>query len=290
MRHVYILFVVLALASASMDGQSPAQPAPDARFEVASVKANTSVESGGSLRRQPGGRVNAINMPLRRLIGFAYQVPQFLLVGGPDWAASERFDIAARLDGDPPVTAPGSSSDPLILAMRALLADRFHLEVHRESREGDIYALETTGRNGGVGPALKPSTQDCSAEAVQARRADPGAQSPNLDGVVCGMLGGPGRIRFAGLPLGRFATALSGQLGRSVVDRTGLPGTWDFELTFVPAPARDPAPLAVDLTAAQADAPSIFTAIQEQLGLKLEPAKGSLDVVVIDKVERPTPD
>jgi uncharacterized protein (TIGR03435 family) len=256
-------------------------------FEVASVRPNKSGDRGGSLRRQAGGYVNAVNMPLNTLITFAYQVPMFMLAGGPGWIANERFDLVAKLDGDPPPVAPGSGSDPLMLAMRALLTDRFKLKVHRETREGDIYALVMARPGGNRGPALKPSTQDCSPQGIQARRAaPPPTASGGVVSVACGMQMAPGRIGFGGLPLLSFVNGLSGQVERVVVDRTGLSGNWDFELTFA---AERPAwlPPGEELPAADPTAPSIFTAIQEQLGLRLQAAKGPVDVLVIDHVERP---
>jgi uncharacterized protein (TIGR03435 family) len=278
------------MAVAVMIAQQPAQMDQNTAvsFEVASVKPNKSGDRGGSLRRQAGGYVNAVNMPLNTLITFAYHVQLFMLTGGPGWMANERFDIVAKLEGDPPPVAPGSGPDPLMLAMRSLLADRFKLKVHRETREGDIYALVVARPSRNRGPALKPSTQDCSPQGIQARRAaPPSTNSSGASPVFCGMQMGPGRIGFGGFPLLTFAEGLSGQVGRVVVDQTGLAGNWDFELMFA---AERPAglPPGEELPAADPTAPSIFTAIQEQLGLRLQAAKGPVDVLVIDHVERPS--
>jgi uncharacterized protein (TIGR03435 family) len=227
-------------------------------------------------------------MPLNMLITFAYQVQPYVLVGGPGWIADERFDIEAKLDGDPPPVVPGSGPDPLMLAMRTLLADRFKLKVHRETREGDIYALVMARPGGNPGPALKPSTQDCSPQGIQTRRDAPSPAAPSgAPPVICGMQMAPGRIGFGGLPLSMFQNGLAGQVGRVVVDRTGLVGNWDFELTF--APERPVwLPPAEEVPPPDPHAPSIFTALQEQLGLKLQATKGPVDILVIDHVERPS--
>jgi uncharacterized protein (TIGR03435 family) len=253
-------------------------------FEVATIKENKSADNNALLSRPPGGRVDATNAPLRFLITYAYALRQQAeIVGAPGWINSARYDIVAKLEGNPPVVPPGSGVDPARLAMRALLADRFKLSVHHETKQVDVYALVRV-RPGVVGPALKPSTQDCAA-AAEAQRRNNGVPPPGAP--FCGFSGGPGRIRFGGLPSSQIAAALTNYAGREVVDRTGLTGSWEFELTF--APERAPGPPGADAPA-PGDAPSFFTAIQEQLGLRLESTKGSADVLVIDHVERPTPD
>jgi len=294
MRKVILAFVIAAMAAAIAIAQQPSLPVADPNvsvsFEVASVKPNKSGERGGSLRRQPGGRVNAVNMPLNALISYAYQLAPFMLAGVPGWTANERFDIVAKLEGDPPPVTPGSGPDPLMLAMRTLLADRFKLKFHHETRESDIYALVLARPAGNPGPGLKPSVQDCSPQAVQARRASPPPAAPgNVPAVLCGMQMMPGRIASGGLPLSTLANGLAGQVGRVVVDRTDLAGNWDFELKFTAEPPAGPPP-GPDLPPPDPNAPSIFTALQEQLGLKLQATKGPIEVFVIDSVERPIPD
>jgi uncharacterized protein (TIGR03435 family) len=111
-------------------------------FEVATIKENTSADNNSILRRPPGGRVDATNVPLRFLITYAYALPQQAeIVGGPAWITSVGYDIVAKLEGNPQVVPPGSGIDPARLAMRALLADRFKLTMHREAKQVDIYAL-----------------------------------------------------------------------------------------------------------------------------------------------------
>ena len=268
----------------------PAQE-KDATFEVASVKANKSGDGNGNLRGMPGGRVVATNMPVRPIITFAYQIANYQLIGGPGWLATDRYDLNAKMEDNRDATpaVPGANApNPMQLALRHLLEDRFKLKVHRETREMDIYALVLARPGGGPGPGLKPTTTDCAALAAAAeaaaRKGGPPAPFGAPGQPLCGIAGSPGRVRFGGLPAVSFPAAFSGPAGRMVVDRTGLTGSWDFELTFAPE-NRGP-----DAPPADPNAPSFFTAIQEQLGLKLEPTKGPVDVLVIDGVEKPVED
>src|SRR5262245_34557938 len=129
-----ICFFVMAMA-ARLAAQAPEAQAPIS-FEAASVKPNRSGDSDTSLRPQPGGRFSATNAPVALFITYAYQLQQFQLKGGPSWIASDRFDVTARLEGDSPVVPGGSGQiTPLMLALRALLADRFRLSVHWETQE-----------------------------------------------------------------------------------------------------------------------------------------------------------
>ena len=294
---VVVTLVVGAMCGiARLEAQAPAQPpgenAPQA-FEVASVRPNKSGAQGSSIRRQPGGGLTATNMPLRALITFAFQLQPYQLVGDPSWIRNEFFDIVAKMEGNPAPVPPFSGRlDPLMLAMQSLLAERFKLAVHREMREMDIYALVLSRPDGKLGPALKPSTQNCAAlmAAAIARGGPPPAPPPGPgNAVMCGVRGTFGRLIVGGMPLAAFASNLSGQVQRTVVDRTGLTGEWDFEIGFAAEPSPN-LPPGVELPPADPGAPSLFTAIQEQLGLKLQATKGPVDVLVVDRVEPLTPD
>jgi len=261
-----------------------------ATFEVASVKANKSGDSNGNLRGLPGGRVQATNMPVRPIITFAYQVAGYQLVGGPAWLTTDRYDLIAKMEdaADATPAVPGANApSPMQLALRHLLEERFKLRVHRESREMDIYALVMAKPGGSPGPNLKPTTQDCAAVGAAARRGEP-PPAPPPGQVLCGIQGGPGRLRFGGLPAVSLAQAFAGPAGRMVVDRTGLTGSWDFELNYAPEGRGGPG--GGDAAPVDPNAPSFFTAIQEQLGLKLEPTKGPVEVLVIDSVEKAVED
>jgi len=282
-----------ALSVSRPHAQAPAQaPDPNAAltYEAASVKPNKSGVQGSSIRRFPGGRLQATNMPLRALITFAYQVQGFQLVDDPTWIRNENFDIVAKMEGDPPPVMPGTGPDPHMVAMRTLLAERFKLAVRRETREMDIYALVLARPDGKLGPALKPTTQDCAAMIAVARGGPPPGPPPGPNSpVVCGMRGLPGRLVAGAMPMSLLASNLSGQVQRIVVDRTGLSGAWDFEITFAPERPLNPPP-GVEFPPADPNAPSLFTAMQEQLGLKLQSTKGPVEVLVVERVEQPISD
>jgi uncharacterized protein (TIGR03435 family) len=286
-RLMLVLTVVASVAVMAAQERAPT-------FEVATVKRNTSSPGNSLMRRLPGGRLTATNMPVRPMITFAYELAQYQLVGGPSWISTDAFDIIAKMEGDPAPVAPGTGTpDPMRLALRDLLADRFKLKVHRETRQMDIYALVMAKPGGAPGPSLKPSTADCAAQAAAARRGGPppGPPGPPAPGApFCGIFGGPGRLRFGGLPASQLAQAFSGQAGRMVVDRTGLTGSWDFELNFAVEGRGGPGAAGPDVPAPDSNAPSFFTAIQEQLGLKLESTKGPVEVLVIDVIEKPVDD
>jgi uncharacterized protein (TIGR03435 family) len=303
MRRLMLGISLAAAVSIVTGAQAPpvapaTQSAPSlAAFEVATLKQNKSGERGGGLRRQPGGRVTVTNMAARQLIVFSYGLVPFQLSGGPSWLDNDKFDIVAKMDGNPEWTGPGSGkADPFRVAMQTLLADRFKLRLHKESREMDVYALVMV-KPGTPGPALKPSTTDCAAMADALRRgaAQPPQGPPPATGPVpCSIMGSPGMIRFDGFPMPQVAGMLVGQAGRIVIDRTGLAGNWQFVMTFsqerpqglTPGPEADK----IAEAAANPNAPSFFTALQEQLGLKLESTKAPVDVTVIDAIEHPTED
>ena len=269
---------VLLLAVATLNAQGPP---PLADFEVASIKPNVSGAFAVSMLPAPDG-VNFVNMTVRQLILRAYQIQDFQLSGGPDWINAERFDVQARR----PANAP-ASQNPIML--RRLLADRFKLTVRQEMHERPVFALVFARADRRLGPRLQKASVDCQqvvAAAVKAG-AGPGAEPRVNGGLGCATSIRPGEVAAGGTPLSRFATMLSGLVNQIVVDRTGLTGTYDIELSWTAEPLRDPAP-GVALPPV-ADDGSIFTAVQEQLGLRLEPQRGPVDVLVIERIERPVP-
>jgi len=323
-RHLTLPGVMLggALAlRAFFEPASAQQPSPPAAgpmsFEVASVKPNTSGDRGVRIGVQPGGRITASNVALRELIRMAYGVQDFQIVGTPDWAESDRFDINAKAEAGAPVfgaMVPGGPPGPMQLMMQSLLADRFAMRTHPETREQPVYHLVVARSDGRLGPKLHPASVDCSAQGGRGAGASqgpgvgtPGAPSsgPSQGGPPtparpgerppCTFMIGPGRIEAGGMPLTQLAMVASQRVRRVVVDRTGLTGPYEFTLEFAPEqPALGGAPgPVVDPGGAPpvpSDAPSFVSALQEQLGLKLESNRGPVDVLVIDHVERPTPD
>ena len=288
-----LTLTVCLVAATALSAQQPPATSESYSFEVVTLKQNNSGERGGGIRRLPGGRVTVTNMAARGLITFAYQLGQFQLVGGPNWLADDKFDITAKIEGNPEWEGPGSGRpDPIQVAMRKLLAERFKLKIHRESRDLDAYALVMV-KPGVAGPALKPSPTDCKALAEQLRQGKlpPTAQQP-VNGITpCSILGRIGQITFDGFPIAQAAGMMVGQAGRPVVDRTGLTGNWQFLMTFAQErPVGAPVPPNEQLPPPDPNAPSFFTALQEQLGLKLESTKAPFDVTVIDSVEHPIDD
>lgn len=232
------------------------QPAPT--FEVASIKPNTNGISNALPPSRSNGSYSASNVALKSVIANAFDVRIFQIEGGPDWLTSERFDIIAR--------GPEGTPDRLRPAMlRTLLAERFKLVAHFETREQQVYSLTLLRGDGRLGPQLKPS-----APASGSSSGFPSASVGN----------GTARISGRRVSMDTLAIMLTSSVfNQRVIDRTGLSGEFELDLRFTP----DSSP------AAAPEFPSIFTAVQEQLGLKLEAARGPVEVLVIDSVERPTP-
>jgi len=281
----------LIVAFCLIGGAVIAAQQPEPTFEVASVKVNTSGDGPQFIRMLPGNRFGATNMPARALITLAYQLQQFQLVGGPSWLGNERYDIVAKLAGEAVPFVPGQPN-PAMLAVRSLLADRFKLKLHKETREMDVYNLVMI-KPGVAGPQLKPAATDCAAQA-SARRGGPppgpppGPPGPN-DPFNCGLMGTPGMIRMGGMPVSQLTGMLTNQTGRVVFDKTNLTGNWDFTLKYL-FEGRGGQPLPPNIAPPDPDAPSLYTAIQEQLGMKLESAKAPVEVTVIDSIDHPTDD
>lgn len=290
---VGIVAIVAPLTLGALGAKSQAPPSASPTFEVASVKPNKSGDGRVLFGMQPGGRFTATNVPLRELIRMAYGIQSFQLVGGPDWISSERFDVVAKAEGDVPRPVPGGPPGPMFLMVRALLAERFKLAVHNESRELPIYALIVARSDGRLGPQLRASQVDCAALIASRPPGGPPPAPPKPgERPPCGMFMGIGRISAGAVAMSQVAMTLSPRVGRVVVDRTGLTGPYEFELEFTPdqLPQGVPPPGAPPLPPIDPNGPSIFTALQEQLGLKLDSQRGPVDVLVVDSVERPTPD
>lgn len=269
---------------------SPATPSPvgaaSLTFEVASVKPNKSGDQRTMIQMPPTGRFTATNIPLRFLLRQAYAVQDFQIVGGPNWLASDRFDIVAK----PPDGMTGP--EQIRPMLRALLAERFKLVTHNETREMPIYSLVVARADGKLGPKLSDAKVDCEARLSAARRGGPPLDFPAPgQPIECGFMMGPGNMNVGGMPMLELARSLSPIVGRIVIDKTGLKGRYDFQMTYAPEGRGFGAgPVGADAPPVDPNTPSLFTALQEQLGLKLESERGSVDVVVIDRVEQPSED
>lgn len=259
MRSLSVTLLTVLAAGAWTHAQ---QPTPT--FEVASVKANTSGANQVTVSWQ--GSLTMINVPLRAIVQFAYNInTPSRIVGHPDWTNGERFDILAR----PPADA--TSVERMRPMLQALLADRFKMVARLEKREVQSYALVKARSDGRLGPNLKPSTTICTGPTGQ----------PNPLAIQCARRAAAGQTMIVGVPMGQIAPLISLAVGRPVVDRTGLAGYYDLELRFAGEPVAGGLPV-------DPEAPSIFTALQEQLGLKLDAERELIEVLVIDRIERPT--
>ncbi len=247
------------------DGSTPADRQ---RFEVASIKRNVSGDQNLGLNLPSGQGFNVTNVPMLGTIMRAYQVKN--VAAAPDWVTEERYDIEAKAGGTP-------TSDEVNAMLRTMLRERVKLKAHIEPREIPVYALVVARPNH---PGTKPLALDC--DRIQAARAAAGGQAtgPLGSAAPCAYTWSGMGIISGGITMARFAGLLDWVAGRVVIDRTGLSGPYEFTVRFAPPSA--------SVGAAADDRPDLFTALRDQLGLKLEPARAPVDTLVIDHIERPT--
>ena len=244
----------------------PASSRPE--FEVASIKLNKSADSRVMVAPAPGGRFTATNIPLQYLVAASYGIKQnFQLSGAPAWLLSERYDIEAKAAGDP-------SFDAMLSMLQTLFADRLQLKFHRETKEMPVFALVVSKPG-----KLRESEAECGEQGKPAA-------------ATCRFMILPGHLGGQKETMGQLVDALSSVTDRVVLNQTNITGKYDISVDYTPdqgqvqAPAGGtslPPPPSIDPTG-----PSLFTALQEQLGLKLEPGKGPVEILVIDHVERPS--
>jgi len=240
--------VLLLIASSSIRAQPTAPRLTPRTFDVASIKSN---QAGGDSRRagtSPGGRFTATNVTLKLLIARAYGVAEAQIEGGPGWIDTETYDIAATAD-----TPLEMTREEVRPCLQALLAERFHLTVRRERKQGAVFSLVVGAKNG---PRFKVHS------------------GPGQAGISVSSDSAMAAITGAKITMARLAEYLSKQAGRPVIDNTGLQGEYDFRLEW--APEEKPGSVI----------PSIFAALEEQLGLKLNATKGTIEIIVVDRAER----
>jgi uncharacterized protein (TIGR03435 family) len=257
---------------------------------VASIKPMKSVPDRIFFRMTPGGGFSGNAVTVKFLIEEAYNIKDAQLVGAPSWTDTERYDIEAKPDDATGAAldklTPEQRRDQLRLMLQNLLKDRFQLVVTHDSKELPVYALVVAK----TGPKVKPSTFNPAEHSADAPRA-PGVGGPAGPGI---MMNGRGSLKVTYADMSQLANVLSRFAGRPVVDKTGLTAKYDFELKWTPddtmptGPSTGPRPPGDDAPPPEATGPSLFTALQEQLGLKLEPQKNAMDVLVIQHVERPS--
>jgi uncharacterized protein (TIGR03435 family) len=265
---------IVAVVGGVLVAQTPA----GATFEAASVKAHQSADQAFMMVLEPGGRFVATNIPLLLFIRTAYQLQDDQIVGAPGWLNSDRFDIVAKADAGAPL-------QQLPSMMQALLVDRFRFATHHETRELPVYALVIARSDRTLGPQLRP-TACPSANGT----ASPTLADVDLSPTCAAIKTGLGTLTLRGAPISQVLQYLAPYVSRVLLDRTSLDGRFDLDLAWTPelSPSRTPGPQ--EPARSNSDGPSIFTAIQEQLGLKLEATTAPADVLVIDHVEHPTPD
>lgn len=251
------------------------QTAERAEFEVTSVKSNTGMRPGMFVHALSGGRLSMENYPLMALIGIAWNVKDFQIVGGPSWVKSDGYNIDAKSESN-------LTFEQMRPLLQTLLEDRFKLSLRRETREAAIYKM--IAAKSGLKLAAKGGT--CVS-------SDPGNPGPPPSGkMFCGGLRmGKGRMAGAEISTSLLAGALSDVLGRQVLDETGFNGPFDFSLEFAPDESIANANVAGRLgpaTGSDSTSPSIFSALQEQLGIRLEATKAPVEMLVIDSVGRPS--
>jgi uncharacterized protein (TIGR03435 family) len=269
------LVAVLLLAATAYGVYAQDTPRPE--FQAASIKLNTAGPQLHLIRPQPGGRLVAENATLQMLIMNAYHVQAYQVVGGPGWIGADGYDVEAKPESE---TSPGQ----MWLMVQSLLADRFKLALHRETRQLPVYEL--VGAKGSFNP---PASKDDCATVGRGELPPPGT-------FPCGSVGinmTPAGLQMSGgkAPMAEFARMLAMLMGRPVIDRTGFKEELDVHLSFTPdestqgLPGASPGAMS---GASDPNKPDIFAALQEQMGLKLTSSKGPVEILVIDHVERPT--
>jgi|SRR5579864_1018642 len=267
-----------------------AQPQPDFKYDVASIKLSKPRTGDGpflvGMRETPDGLV-ATNAPLLFLVQSAYGVNPYQISGAPSWLNSEMYDVDARMDSSVvdafQKLSPDEQKSVRRKMLQALLADRMKLVVHNEPKEATIYSL-VIAKNGPKLQESKPSAAPASAESSAAGGRGPGG------GMSMGSEDGMRSMTFREAPMSYVAAWLRLQLRAQVSDKTGLTGIYDFKLRWMPERGQRAVPPGGQPAAETSDpvGPTLLDALQDQIGLKLESSKGSIDGIAIDHIEKPS--
>ena len=260
------------LAVSVVEGQAPL------RFEVASVKPNPSIDATESVTIEPNGGIRMTGFRVINLILGAYDLRQVQMrdqiIGGPPWIYTERFDIVAKADGKLTFNAQGRNPPEAVAMMRSLLEERFALRVHTETRTMPAFAMTLANRDGKLGPKMADTRAEC-PKYGSGEAAPSVAQTPDR---WCGFRHVLGRVEGRNVTMNEIASyfGAAAAVRRPIDDRTRLTGRYDFSVEYPEGPDADPG--------------SFFTAFREQLGLKFDTVRTAVPVLVIDHIERPTPD
>jgi uncharacterized protein (TIGR03435 family) len=278
-----VSFVVAVRVAPRLAAQSaPSVDASAVTLGVASIKPNASGNLMGFVAVNSAGVFRGINVTTRSLLLSAYGLHSSQLLGGPTWIGTDRFDVIAK----PPEDVPqGQVSDfgsvRMQLMLRSLLAERFNFTSHTEMKELPVFILTKARSDGKLGPSIRPTTADCAARELSTtpRPLNRVGELPTCTGVMAGF----GRYAAGNRPIAALVRYLQGE--RLILDRTDLEGNFDLNLEFAPNQVAGGSDSSVS---ADSDRPSMFIALQEQLGLRLESATMPVTVLVIDHIERPT--
>ena len=253
------VLTALALLCVLSSLTASAQPAP--AFEAASIKRQPpGPVQGGGIQYLPGGRYVGTKVTVSQLLSAAFPGIRGTLLdvaGAPDWIYGEYYEVIATAGRDATRAEMG-------MMMRTLLEQRFQLRARLERQDRPIWELVLARSDGRLGPQIKPFEHVCGQ-----------AGAPR-----CGVTAGRGGVTFVGVPVSRLTTFFTASVGRHMVDRTGLTGLYEFNLVYKPETGRPRDP--------EDERPDVFVALQEQLGLKLQSARGTVEVLVIDRIERPS--
>lgn len=271
------LVLVLGLvAAASLAAQDAA--VRDAVIEVVSIKPTPQGTPGGSFGSRPGGGIVTINMPMSSLISLAYELNDSNAIeGAPAWFFREGFDVTATYAGQP-------TPDQTRAAWRAVFADRFKLKARIDRREVPAFAVVLARPGQPLPVGMTRIATDCAALRAARQRGETPPPPPLTPAGAppCGARYGGGQIVSSGMPIAQFVRSIQSSAGRIMIDRTGLEG--DYEFTFrYSTPRPGGAPPDPDA------APDLFTALSEQLGLKVEPTRATSEFLIVEHIERPTP-
>jgi uncharacterized protein (TIGR03435 family) len=281
MSRLLSVLVIVSVWTVWVDAQSQSAVA----FDVASIKPNKSAIARPRAGFGPG-RFEAVAATMKDLITLAFGGGQGLrrsqIIGAPGWTEAEHFDVLAQMENRAGAASP-VTPDRMLQMLQNLLNDRFMLVVHWEKREQPVYALSFARADRALGPRLQRADADCDTRVARIPKTT--TERP----MICGMERSYGHALGRTMTLSDFAARqLPSILDRLVVDRTGADGIFDWDLQWTPGPG-EVSPLAAEAPAVLPDGPSIFTALEEQLGLKLETERAQVDVLVVDAVSRPTP-
>jgi uncharacterized protein (TIGR03435 family) len=263
-----IIVVLFTLTTVTPGAQSPSE------FEAASIKRHPPNDLTVSMRSMPDG-MTAVNLPMRVFVDDAYPTKSNRYVALPAWVDQERYDVAVRIPA-------GATREQVTGMWKRLLADRLKLAAHYDEIEEPTYDLVLARSDRRLGPQLKPSTIECTPPPAPSPGTRPPLLTPEEAMQRCAYLWAGNSIYSGGMTLATLADQLQMIAGRVVVDRTGLTGNYSLKLQY------SPPTLSNDAAAPTSDTATIFTALREQLGLKLESATGKVQVVVVDHIERPS--